>query len=55
MQIGIDLGGSHIAVAVISENGKIATKKEQDLKIMQDGISYSASIKRSRSSTLCLK
>ncbi len=35
MQIGIDLGGSHIAVGVIAENGKIATKKEQDLKIQK--------------------
>ena len=36
MQIGIDLGGSHIAVAVISENGKIASKKEQDLVLEQN-------------------
>lgn len=31
MQIGIDLGGSHVAVGIINENGKIVEKKEQDL------------------------
>ena len=36
MQIGIDLGGSHVAVAVISENGKIAAKREQDLILIQE-------------------
>ena len=35
MQIGIDLGGSHIAVGVIADNGKIVAKKEQDLNIQE--------------------
>lgn len=33
MQIGIDLGGSHIGVGVINEKGKIVAKKEQDINI----------------------
>lgn len=31
MQIGIDLGGSHIGVGIVNENGKIVAKQEQDL------------------------
>lgn len=31
MQIGIDLGGSHIGVGIINEKGKIVVKKEEDL------------------------
>ncbi len=31
MQIGIDIGGSHIGVGVVSEQGKITTKKEINL------------------------
>lgn len=31
MKIGIDLGGSHIAVGIVSEEGKILTKQEQDI------------------------
>ena len=33
MKIGIDLGGSHIGIGVIDEDGKILQKKETDLKI----------------------
>lgn len=33
MQIGIDLGGSHIGIGIINEKGKIVSKKEQDLII----------------------
>ena len=32
MKIGVDLGGSHIAIGVIDENGKIIEKYEEDLK-----------------------
>ena len=31
MKIGIDLGGSHIAVGIISEEGRILAKEERDL------------------------
>ena len=31
MKIGIDLGGSHIAVGIVSDEGKILAKKEKDL------------------------
>ncbi|MFR0822716.1 MAG: ROK family protein [Clostridia bacterium] len=31
MQIGIDLGGSHVGVGIVNENGKIVAKQEQDL------------------------
>ena len=31
MKIGIDLGGSHIAVGVITEKGKIIQKEEQNI------------------------
>lgn len=32
MRIGIDLGGSHIAVGIIGEEGKILIKKEMDIQ-----------------------
>ena len=32
MQIGIDLGGSHIAIGVVNENGKILEKMDKSLK-----------------------
>ena len=31
MRIGIDIGGSHVGVGLIDENGKIILKKEKDL------------------------
>lgn len=31
MNIGIDLGGSHVGVGLVDENGKILIKKEKDL------------------------
>lgn len=31
MQIGVDLGGSHVGVSIIGENGKIIAKKEEDM------------------------
>lgn len=34
MKIGIDLGGSHIAVGVVTEEGKIVVKKEENLNII---------------------
>ena len=33
MRIGIDLGGSHIGIGVIDENGKIVIKRETDLDV----------------------
>ena len=36
MKIGIDLGGSHIAVAVVNTQGKIIEKNEIDLKNVED-------------------
>lgn len=38
MQIGVDLGGSHIGVGIVNENGKIVIKKEQDLIISKENI-----------------
>ena len=32
MKIGIDLGGSHIAIGLVDENGKIIEKVEKDIK-----------------------
>ncbi len=31
MKIGVDIGGSHVAIGLINENGTIIAKKEQDL------------------------
>ena len=31
MKIGVDLGGSHVAVGVVSDEGKILSKQEKDL------------------------
>ncbi len=36
MRIGIDLGGSHIGIGVVDENGKIIEKKETDLKLTKE-------------------
>ena len=36
MKIGIDLGGSHIAVGIIAEEGKILTKEEEKLNIINN-------------------
>ncbi len=33
MKIGIDLGGSHIGIGVVDENGNIVEKKETDLSL----------------------
>lgn len=38
MQIGVDLGGSHIGVGIVNENGKIVIKKEQDLIILNNNV-----------------
>lgn len=34
MQIGVDLGGSHISVGIISDNGKIISKKEKNMSLV---------------------
>ena len=31
MKIGIDLGGSHIAVGIVTEEGKLLAKQEKNL------------------------
>lgn len=36
MKIGVDLGGSHIGVGIVNEEGKIVVKKEKDLDIVSD-------------------
>lgn len=36
MKIGIDLGGSHIAVGIVSEEGKILAKQEQDISFTEE-------------------
>lgn len=40
MKIGIDIGGSHIAVAIVNEEGKIVQKIEQDVKMQSDMAQY---------------
>ncbi len=66
MQIGVDLGGSHVGVGIVSENGKIVVKKEQDLIIkdkneqeikqyIEDVIIYNISdVLRTVGSPMCL-
>ena len=34
MKIGIDMGGSHVAIGVVNENGEIIEKFEKDIKTM---------------------
>ena len=36
MKIGIDMGGSHIAIGIVNENGKIIEKFEKDIKTVGD-------------------
>lgn len=36
MKIGIDLGGSHIAVGVITDEGKIIEKREEDINLTNE-------------------
>lgn len=36
MKIGVDLGGSHVGVGIVNEDGKIVVKHEQDLKIIKN-------------------
>ncbi len=35
MKIGLDIGGSHIAIGVINENYELVLKEEKDIKISQ--------------------
>ncbi len=34
MKIGIDMGGSHVAIGIVNENGKIIEKFDKDIKTM---------------------
>ena len=36
MKIGIDIGGSHIAVALVNKEGKIIKKNETDIKDIEN-------------------
>lgn len=36
MKIGIDMGGSHVAIGIVNENGKIIEKSEKDIKTVGD-------------------
>lgn len=36
MKIGIDIGGSHIGIALVNEKGKIIEKIEQDIKVKKN-------------------
>lgn len=40
MKIGIDIGGSHIAIAIVNKEGKIIQKIEQDLVIQEKMSQY---------------
>ena len=54
MQIGIDLGGSHIAVGIISEKNTIVVKREKNIeKVNTSENTNFSSIKRRRSTKLC--
>ena len=35
MKIGIDLGGSHIAVGVVTDEGKVIAKKEENVSFVE--------------------
>lgn len=39
MKIGIDVGGSHIGLGIVNENGEIVYKKEKDYLIYEDDMS----------------
>lgn len=39
MKIGIDVGGSHIGLGIVSEDGKIKCKKEKDYQIYKEDMS----------------
>ena len=36
MKIGIDMGGSHIAIGIVNENGEIVEKFDKDIKTIGD-------------------
>ena len=36
MKIGIDIGGSHIAIALVNEEGKILEKNETDIEDIEN-------------------
>lgn len=36
MKIGIDMGGSHVAIGIVNENGEIIEKFEKDIKTMEE-------------------
>lgn len=40
MKIGIDIGGSHIGIATVNDNGEIVKKIEQDIKWQENMIQY---------------
>ncbi len=35
MRIGLDIGGSHIAIGLINENCELVIKREKDIKISE--------------------
>ncbi len=35
MKIGLDIGGSHIAIGLVNSNNEIILKKEKDIKISE--------------------
>ena len=39
MKIGIDVGGSHIGLGIVNENGEIVYKKEKDYLFYEDDMS----------------
>ena len=41
MKIGIDIGGSHIAVGLVENNGNIVVKKEKTLTVKIEKIQKS--------------
>ncbi len=40
MKVGIDIGGSHIAVGLVDDNGKIIEKVEEDIKLQDNMEKY---------------
>ena len=40
MKIGVDIGGSHIGIGLINENGTIIAKEEKDIANRQKNESY---------------
>ena len=51
MKIGIDLGGSHVAVGIITDSGKIMQKEEQNIEYSEKNEDIKQNIKSQKNIT----